>query len=40
MIYNHPIFGKRQFANEHGFETVKIVNNYFPSVAQEEELLS
>ena len=29
-------------ANEHGFEsyTVKIINNYFPSVAQEEELLS
>ncbi len=27
---------------EHGFEsyTVKIINNYFSSVAQEEELLS
>ena len=29
-------------AKEHGFEsyTVEIINNYFPLVAQEEELLS
>jgi hypothetical protein len=40
--YHNEGIHREHHANEHGFEsyTVKIINNFFPSVAQEEELLS